>query len=307
MVSGNNHKEFLFSQIAETKRMLEMVRDHPLMAKSFEFKLANLEQELNTIPKDLKEARIKILFSGKAVIGSLGIKSNFVSKTIKPIQELLKTEVAMVRFGQVGQRGNTKKTLNSNLYLTALPRGSFGIELSHLNPTDLFNEKDISEAISNVMDLVESTASSDEDFEEIISKTPVRNINNLQKFLKVVVDEDSVLKMESGSKKLFLKEKEVSAALERLNSTATEEKEEIMSGMLRGVLLDSSRFEVTNEEGNIISGPISKELSEEDIFEFDRKYLNEKCEIHLKVITKTFKTGRSKSSYQLLDILPPKH
>ncbi len=304
MVISNSHKEFLQSQIAETQRMLELVKDHPLMAQSFASKLAELKKDLSKIPEDSKEACIKLLFSGKAVLGSLGIKSIFVSKTVKPFQELVKTEVAMVRFGKVGQRGVTKKSLNSNLYLTALPRGSFGIELSHLNPSDLFNEKDISEAISNVMDLIESSASSDESFEEVITKTPVRNINNLKKFLKVVVDEKSMLKMESGSKKLSLGVKEVNAAFERVDSTATEEGEEIITGTLRGVLLDSGRFEVANENGDIISGPVSKQLSEDDIFDFDRQYLNQPCEIHLKVITKTFKTGRSKSSYELLDIRP---
>ncbi len=306
MVVSNSHKEFLQSQIAETQRMWEMVKDHPLMAKSFETKLVDLKQQLDKIPGDLKEARIKLLFSGKAVLGSLGIKSIFVSKTVKPFQELVKTEVAMVRYGNVGQRGVAKKSLDSNLYLTALPRGSFGIELSHLNPSDLFNEKDISEAISNIMDLIESSASSDEAFEDVITRTPVRNINNLKKFLKVVVDENSILKMESGSKQLLLKERDVSEAFERVDSTSTEEGEEVIQGTLRGVMLESGKFEVADEKGIIITGPISEQLSEDAIFEFDRQYLNQVCEIHLKVTTKTFKTGRSKSNYKLLDIRPLK-
>lgn len=306
MVVNNSHKDFLQSQIVETEKMLSMVKDHPLMSKGFESKLDSLKEELANIPEESKKSAIRLLFSGKAVLGSMGIKSVFVSKTVRPFQELIKTQVALVRYGNVGQRGITKKTLNSNLYLTALPRGSFGIELSHLNPTDLFNEKEMSEAISNVMDLIESTATSDEAFEETIAKTPVRNINNLKKFLKVVLDEESILKMESGSKQIVLNESEVEEAFERVDATETEENEEVIRGTLRGVLLDSGRFEIINNSGVIIPGTISDDLSEDDIFEMDRQFLNKECEIHLLVTTKKFKTGRSKSNYQLLDIKPLK-
>lgn len=302
MVTGNSHKDFLRTQIGETERMLELVKGHPLMMKSFRSKLDDLKQQLNELPSNLKEAKIKLLFSGKAVLGSLGIKSSFVGKTVKPLQELVNTEVAMVQFGKVGQRGTTKNSINNNLYLTALPRGSFGVELSHLNPSDLFNESDVSEAISNVIDLVQSSALSDESFEDVITRTPERNINNLKKFLKVIVKENSILKMESGSKRLVLKEQEVNEAYSRVDSTATEDKEEVIRGTLRGVLLDSGKFEVTRENGEIISGSVSNNLSEEDIIEFDRQFLNQQCEIHLSVKTKTFKGRRSKSSYELLDI-----
>jgi len=44
-----------------------------------------------------------------------------------------------------------------------------------------------------------------------------------------------------------------------------------------------------NGIGEIISGSISNELSEDDIFELDRQFKNKFCAIHLMVRTKIFK------------------
>ncbi|MFZ0597172.1 MAG: hypothetical protein WAM46_09340, partial [Flavobacterium sp.] len=135
--------EQIKAQILDTERILALVSGHPIMSKSIIEKLKFLKERLARLPKDSIEPKIRFLFSGGAVKGSIGIKSNFVSKTIKPIQELIKTQTALVRFGDVGKRGKTKKSANSEMYLTALPIGSFGIELSQLESYDLFDENDV--------------------------------------------------------------------------------------------------------------------------------------------------------------------
>ena len=108
--------ERIKAQILDTERMLKLVGEHPIMSDSLKDKLNSLKERLSNYPKDLIEPKIRLLFSGNAVKGSIGIKSKFVSKTIKPIQELIKTQTALVRFGGVGNRGQAKNAANSELY-----------------------------------------------------------------------------------------------------------------------------------------------------------------------------------------------
>tara|TARA_B110001450_G_C17662796_1_gene498064 strand:+ start:3216 stop:4130 length:915 start_codon:yes stop_codon:yes gene_type:complete len=291
----------LKTQILEIEKVLQLVGEHPLMSQGLLEKLSILQDKLKELPKDSIQPKISLLFSGNAVKGSLGIKSNFLSKTIKPFQDLVKTQTALVRFGNVGKRGKTRKSFNSELYLTALPTGSFGIELSQLETTDLFDEQDVASAIHQIMNLIDLTSKSDEEFEEIVEITPNRSLNNLRLFLKEISEEHSVLKMESGSYGLEISEERVKLAFDRVDSTSNEENEVFIEGILRGILLDSGRFEISSEIGNI-SGLINEELSEEQLIEFDQNFLNKTCRIHMKTQVITFKTGKEKVKYELINI-----
>jgi hypothetical protein len=97
-------------------------------------------------------------------------------------------------------------------------------------------------------------------------------------------------------------EKEIRDGYERVNSTDNEEDEIFVNGILRGFLLDSGKFEIITEEGNPITGIIYPEIPEEQLIEYDKKYLNKKCRIHLLVHKTTFITGREKISYELVEI-----
>lgn len=292
------------AQIVDTQRLLEMVLDHPLMSEGLAERLNQLKQELETLPKESFEPKIQLLFSGNAVVGSQGIKSTFVSKTLTPFQEMVKTQVALVRFGKVGKRGQAKKGANTDLYLTALPVGSFGVELSQLESNDLFDSMDVSKAMKDVMSLVVNSATDDETFEASIEQTPKRNLTNLKKFLQEISDENSVLKMESGELGIELPKEKIIEAFQRVSATIDEETELIINGTFRGLLLDSGKFEIQDEEGKRISGFISQDIEEEQLVDYDKTFLNSNCIIHLRVHKTKFKTGNEKTDYELLKIRP---
>ncbi len=292
------------AQIVDTQRLLEMVLDHPLMSEGLAERLNQLKQELETLPKESFEPKIQLLFSGNAVVGSQGIKSTFVSKTLTPFQEMVKTQIALVRFGKVGKRGQAKKGANTDLYLTALPVGSFGVELSQLESNDLFDSMDVSKAMKDVMSLVVNSATDDETFEASIEQTPKRNLTNLKKFLQEISDENSVLKMESGELGIELPKEKIIEAFQRVSATIDEETELIINGTFRGLLLDSGKFEIQDEEGKRISGFISQDIEEEQLVDYDKTFLNSNCIIHLRVHKTKFKTGNEKTDYELLEIRP---
>jgi len=290
------------SLIIDTERLLEMVLDHPIMSEGLNKRLNILKLELDNLPQGSFEPKIQLLFSGNAVFGSQGIKANFVSKTCAPFQEMVKTQVSLIRFGRVGKRGLAKKASNSDLYLTALPVGSFGVELSQLQNIDLFDSVDVSNAMKKVMNLIASCSFDDATFELAIEETPKRNLSNLQKFLREIVEEKSILKMESGELGIEITKEKIAEAYHRVSSTVSEEEQIVINGIFRGLLLDSGKFEIQNEDGEKISGFFSDELGEDELIEYDKSFLNRKCIILLKIHRTKFKTGNEKIDYELLEI-----
>lgn len=289
------------ARIIDTERLLDMVRDHPIMSIGLISKINSLKEELAKVDQDILEPKVQLLFSGGAVVGSSGIKSNFISRTLAPFQEMVKTQFAMLRFGEVGKRGQAKSGAATELYLTALPTGSFGVELSQLDPTDLFAEKDVSKAIKQVIELVVETADSDQSFEKAIENSPNRHLINLKKFLGEIADEGSILKMESGNFGIEISKEKVKAAYDRVSSAKVEEDEIVITGVFRGILLDSVRFEVQDEIGVKYSGTVSEEINEEQLVNYNN-FLNTRCEIHLEVRKTSFITGKIKIEYELLQI-----
>lgn len=294
----------LKAQIVDTQRLLAMVADHPLMSESLSIKLRLLEEKLQALPNESFEPSVQLLFSGNAVHGSHGIKSSFISKALAPFQEMIKTQVALHSFGSIGTRGRVKNKKSSELYLTALPTGSFGVELTQLKSEDLFGDVNISNAMKDVMKIIESTAHSDASFEQIVGSTPKRNLSSLKSFLKNVSEEKSILKIESGEMSVDLPKEKVEEAYHRVASTVNNEQEIFIAGVFRGMLLDSGRFEIQTEDGKKISGFIREGLTEEQLVAFDQNFLNRNCLIHLKVHKISFKTGNQKTDYELLDIQP---
>jgi hypothetical protein len=282
--------------------MLQLVHDHPIMGVALREKLDYLYKQLSQLPEDTFEPRIRLLFGGNAVKGALGIKSSFIGKTIPRIQELIKTQTALTRFGRVARRGQAQQAEASELFLTSLPTGSFGFELSQLNTNNLFDEIDVSNSIKQVIHLIEYTAKSDEQFESIVDTSPKRSINNLRRFFKEVSDENSIIKMESGDLYVEISENEVKNGYSRISSATYEGNEIFVVGVLRGFLLDSGKFEIINESGQRISGFISEKLSEDEIIEYDRRFLNQQCRIHLQANTIRFRTGNVKTTYDLIEI-----
>ncbi|PBJ11515.1 hypothetical protein [Flavobacterium sp. ACN6] len=291
-------KEQLKAQIIDTKHLLSLVKDHPLMSYSLTKKIEELNEKLKNLPDHIKEPKVRLLFSGRAVSGSKGIKTKFVTDTLKPFQELIKTQTALLRYGKVGKRGVSKNSKSSDLYLTALPTGSFGVELSQIESSDFFAEEDIANAIQQVMELVEAATNSDKEFEEILETTPARNLNNLKNFLKHIDKEKSILKMTSGTKQINISEDLIHKGFQRVNAATKEDLELFEDGTLRGAFLEAAKFEFVNEDGFKFTGFINPKLPEEQVISF----LNKSCTAHLRHSKTYFMSGTEKTTFELLDI-----
>lgn len=301
MVSRRN-REYITVQLLETQRMLKMLGNHPVMSASLKQKEKNLLEQLEKIPVDKKDTRVVLLFSGYPVKGSIGIDAAFIGKVAVPFQSMVTAEFAHRVDGRVGKRGALNKQDESRLFLTALPRGSFGIELSKLESNDLFEDNQMSDSLSHVTKLIESSSKSDEDFAAELDGTTPRTINSLKEFFKVVSDDQAGVTIESGGIRCELTPVEVKSGYERVSGTITTEAPKTVNGVLKGILLESWKFDFMDEEGNTITGRIDENLTEEQVSEFITKHFNKPCKALLKEGKVLFKNGRERISYILTAI-----
>ena len=303
-MTSRRNREYINIQLLETQRMLEMLINHPIMYKSLKQKEINLLEQLEKIPVDQKETKVVLLFSGHPVIGSLGIDASFLAKVTIPFQSMVTAEFAHRGGSKVGKRGALNKQGESRLFLTAMPRGSFGIELSKLvESTDLLADNQMSDSLSKVTKLIESSSKSDEDFASELDETTPRTIQSLKNFFKVISDEQAGVSIETGGIRCELNPEEVKSGYERVSGTKiTEETIITVHGTLKGILLESWKFDFLDEQDNLITGSIDEDLTEEIVSDFIKIFFNNSCKAILKEGRVLFKNGREHKSYILTSI-----
>jgi hypothetical protein len=303
-MTTRRHREQLMVELLGTQRMLELAGDHPVMSRSLQLKMDRLREELDKIPLDQQDTRVVLLFHGKPVKGSLGIDAGFLGRVTAPFQNMVTAEFAHRVLGKVGARGQLNKQDESRLYLTALPRGSFGVELSKLDSSDLFESQHLADSLTHVTRLIESTTKSDEDFAAELDGTTPRTIQNLKDFFKAIADDQAGVQIETGGIRATLEPETVKRGYERVSGTETQEEEIALNGISKGILLDSWRFDFAIDSGPTITGTIDESLTEDQLEALNNLYFNKPCRAILRKGKVLFKNGRERISYVLLNIEP---
>lgn len=81
------------------------------MKVSLENRIEDIKRQLKELEEHSVEAKISLLFAGNAVLGSMGIKSSFASKTMSSIQGMIKTQIVYDAYGEerIGKEVNWGK------------------------------------------------------------------------------------------------------------------------------------------------------------------------------------------------------
>lgn len=300
-MSLHRDKVFLMAQIAEQRRLLSMVEDHPIMSISHRIKIDRLQNELDSMPLHSEEPSIELLFSGKAVVGSEGIKASFLDKILNPFQELVKKKAVQIRYG-INIKVSKKRSAFADLYLTHLPKGSFGVELSQVEQHEVQDEIQLSKAIHEVMKMITQAAGGDEAFDTLLESTSHNNLENLRKFLRAIKDEDSILKMASGLESVEIPKEGVAMAYNRVSEVVDETEVIEEQGIFKGALIASGKFEFQSMSGKIISGKIAEEMAESKLTAITQTFYNHPSIFTLRTHKSAYRTGKDKLVYELLDI-----
>ncbi len=303
-MTTRSQREFLKVQLLETQRLKELAETHPLMSMAFTEREKGLQEKLEALPLGNKEARTILFFSGEPVQGSTGIDASFAGRVLEPFQSMVMADYADRWHGVVGSRGRRTGEAQSRLLLTALPRGSFGLELTKAENDELFEEGQLADTLAHVTRLVESAARSDEDFAAELDETAPRVIQNLRGFLEVVAKGKAGLRLESGDFRCTMDPIQADEAFQRVAGTITNDDEVELEGVFKGVLLDSWKFDFVTIDNHSVGGKIDENLTEEQVIDLNKRFFNERCRAALLKTTVLFKNGRVRTSYTLRDLLP---
>lgn len=301
-MTTRRQREHLKSQVLESERLLNLVGEHPLMAGALQERKADLEAMLAEMPPGQKEPRTVLFFSGPPVQGSEGIDANFAGRVLAPFQNMVMTDYAHRFHGAVGSRGRRPGEDQARLLLTGLPRGSFGLELTKAANDELFEEDQLADTLAHVTKLVESASKNDEDFASELDDTAPRVIQNLKDFLEVVARSSAGLSMESGDSRCILTPESAGEAFERVSGTITKDEDIEESGIFRGVLLDSWRFDFTDQAGHKITGKLDDELTIEQVESLNQTFFNRECVATMIKTTVLFQNGRVRTTYKLMSL-----
>jgi hypothetical protein len=294
-------RRFLKRQIAESERLKQLAEGHPLMSPLISQREDEFRRELQDLPAAGREARTVLFFTGDPVYGSKGIDAHFASTVLLPFLEMVKSEYAAEKHGHVGERGPRRDEDEARLLLTGLPRGSFGLELTHPESEDLFAEEQLSNVLVKLTELFSSAGKSDEEFVHALEEVSPRVYARLPEFFKSIHDHGANIRMQTGNLEFALDRDRVSDAFTRVSSVHTIENEVEREGVFRGATLDTWKFDFRTDDDKTISGRLAADLSEATVADM-LKLTNQPSIARLKETKITTQGGAVRTRYELLNV-----
>jgi hypothetical protein len=298
---ARTEREFIKRQLIEADRLSSVQPAGSFMARAWGTRRSSLQASLKeAIAAPLIPRTVLFFAGGDATVGSTGIDAQFVSEILKPFQEMVKSQFVSLRHGQVGQRGPRKSESEARLLLTALPRGSFGLELSQPFQEDWVTASEVSETLTTLSKVIEAAGKSDEDFANTVGDVSPRVLPRLKEFLEVAHKYKTSLTVESGDLRCELSAERVHRAFERASSTTTDTSELELFGVFRGATLDSWRFDFKPEGDDtaLISGRISTDVGEEEAGQMNAK-TNQRTKAILSKTEIRTPSGTVRTKYEL--------
>ena len=126
----------------------------------------------------------------------------------------------------------------------------------------------------------------------------------LNSFFKEVSNNNSILKIESGSEYIELSSTQVKRSYSRVSSTICNEEEVTEKAFFKGDLIDTGKFEISTPFGMKINGDISADLTQDEIAQYNRDFSNEECMVTLMKFTTIYHNGNERTTYELMKIHP---
>lgn len=297
---------WLKRQLAEMKEVLDQNVNSPLMRVSLEKRIASLQSELDSIGDiDYFDTSLRLWFGGEAVYGSMGIFSDFASKTSVILSNMIATKYTEIVSGKpnLSDRGKIRGIGKGKMYISNILHGSFGYEMGWIRNDDLFSDRDASQAIEEVIGLIDIAAKDEERLEETLQNESPRTITYLRNFYKTVSETSNILKMESGMHHTELSKTELQTGYSRVKRSVIEANIIEIEARLSGIFTDSGTFEFVDNENHRRIGDTAEDLDNEQLAEYARLYTDKKCKLVLKEYREIPTHGKSKSpTYELLQI-----
>lgn len=309
MTPTAEQRSFLLAQKTELERLLQEVKDHPLMAPPLEARLREIDEKLAGIPEEVQPRGRKALFFSKGgVEGSYGIEADLGGDILAAYEKMFEAHAKHDQLAQ-SDRQRFRNMPQPKLLLTALPRGSVGFELVPKDVEDWVVNGVHAETLRNLTRAMADVTESDEKFTESLERIPAKVLKPLKDFLQVLVDRGTEVRMitEGLQEEVRLDLAHLLEGVRRLKETPEDVDEKDFYGTFQAITLESFHFEFTTDEGKTLRG-----LADEDAINYDKgvrlnkTFSGQVCMASIRVTTVRPLHGKPKVTYELLDVNKPR-
>lgn len=294
-------RDFLKAQILDLDRLLCLTQDDSLMTPGLDSRKREMERRLAQLPTQPRTPQAILYFAGGPVRGSQGIDAQFASTILETVQHITTAEYLHRKHGALGTRGRMPNAREARLLLTALPRGSFGLELKQADASDLVANQQLGDALQHMADLVSAAGESDAAYETALSEAPLRVLPKLQAFFEALQQHDAHLRLVTGDREITLDGRRVASGVERLKATESDEEMVSLPGAFRGATLDTWRFDFKLDSGEAISGRLSDDLEETQVSQMLAQ-VNQPAVGNFRRSTLRPRGGTPRRSYELVSL-----
>jgi hypothetical protein len=225
-----------------------------------------LHQKILALDNQLElKASVALFFAGGPVVGSRGIKVDFVGPAIEIFQDLVAKQFAAEEIGDIGTRGPVPLRASSDLLLTDLARGSVGVILEEADQNDVITETQLKIVVDHVADAIFASSEPTIDrFEQLLETIDHRYLASLGNLFKLLDDENATARIVEGERDVQLDGIAIKRGRDRTGSAQIEESEtdEFVGRVF--FLPGHRRFELDQLDGRgMIYGAISTQFARE--------------------------------------------
>ena len=208
------------------------------------------------------EASIALFFAGEPVTGSRGIKANFAGKVVAVFQDLVSKRFATHELGEIGKRGRVPLRASSDLMLTDVVRGSFGLLLSEAVDNMPLAETQLKTVLDSVVESIEITTDADASrFETLLEDIDSRYLRSLSDFFELLDEEHATVRLVEGDLDRQFDAAQLHRARLRTCAARIDERDdEQMQGVLY-ILPAHRKFELVLDSGESLWGSVSREFA----------------------------------------------
>jgi len=263
---------FLSSNVASVTSILTQAPVRSLTRESLESVRDEFSRDLLRV-EDSPEIRAStaLFFSGKPVLGSRAIESEFASQALWTFQELVSKLFVIRSNRQLGERGVVADRDRSRLHVTSLVHGSFGFLLEDASDDDAASVPILKDAAEDSARLLATFAEDDEEhFESAMTEIDNRVLPNVKSFFENMMKHSATVRIVSGDSERRFDVSGIVRAVERAKATKVEEIPETLVGFLQGIMPERHEFEMRIDD-TTIHGKIRSDIPASDFEGLYRK------------------------------------
>jgi hypothetical protein len=308
-----NKLTFVQNQTIELQHLVETAGNDPILAPQLRERLEDAQKELeearrqdgSLLPREnIVFPKAAIFLKGSSVEGSEGIRPSLAAEALIQYEKMYTEQAVHDEREAAKKAGRQRRPRGApipRLMFTGTPRGSFGLEFVAITAEDGSQQEVHSQSLRNVATALVHVADSDSStLDETIKQIPPRVVQPLKNFMKALAENNAEIRLafpDQASQSLSVEK--VRAAADRLEKGVVQTTE-TLTGTFRGATLESGKFDLKTDAGDVITGTVADDLSEEDLIRIS-SLTNHRCVATLEKTTVIKIAGAPTVTYVLID------